>query len=251
MQRVHVWDLPVRLFHWLLVAGFCGAFAIAEFTDDDGPLFVLHMVLGLLVGLMTVLRVVWGLVGTRYARFREFTFQPKRLMGYFKGLLTRSNESYVGHNPATSYAALVIFAAALGLTASGLLMALGNAKQLKELHEVFAFGLLTVGGLHVAGVALHSFRYRDRIALSMLDGKKSVAPESAITSNHLGAALVMLLTLGAATTWLLSGYDQTTGSVSLPGTSIRFGAESDEKGDRQMHTGKRSARAHKVGHDDD
>jgi cytochrome b len=227
----------------LLAAGFFGALMIAEFTDDEGGFFALHMILGLLVGLMTVLRIVWGVVGSRYARFREFTVHPKRLFDYFKDLFTPKGERYVGHNPATSFAALSIFVAVLGLVASGGLMALGRGDDLKELHEVFAFGMLAVVGLHVIGVMLHTFRHRDQIVLSMLDGKKSVAPEFAIPSSHLGASIVALLSLSVAAVWLLSGYDPRTGRVNLPGTSVSFGTESDETSS-QPHEKKRSSETH-------
>lgn len=245
MHRVLVWDLPVRLFHWLLAVGVCAAFAIAETADDNGVLFVWHMIIGLLLALVTVLRLVWGAVGARYARFREFSFQPRALFEYFKGLLApTSRRHHVGHNPATSYAAIAIFLAVLGLSGSGLLMASGNGGELEEVHEILAFGLVALAGLHVVGVALHSIRHRDKIAWSMIDGKKLAAPESGIPSSHVGAALGGLLCVVAATAWLLAGYDGRMGRVVLPGTEITVGAESDKKGGRQKQLGERSFEHH-------
>jgi cytochrome b len=76
MPRVLIWDLPTRMFHWLLTIGFFISAAISVTADDDNPLFSVHMIVGIVLGVMVLLRIVWGFVGTRHARFTSFLFSP-------------------------------------------------------------------------------------------------------------------------------------------------------------------------------
>lgn len=64
MPRVLIWDLPTRIFHWLLTIGFFVTAAISLAADDDSPLFSAHMILGIVLGVMVILRIMWGFVGT-------------------------------------------------------------------------------------------------------------------------------------------------------------------------------------------
>jgi cytochrome b len=238
-----VWDAPVRLVHLLLIVGFSGAYAIAE-TSDDGPLFSLHMVLGLLLVVVVLFRVVWGIVGTRHARFGAFAWSPRALLSYLSGVATGRGSPRVGHNPATSYATLAILLLLLGIGATGLLMTTGGGEALEEVHEVLVVALLVVAVLHVAGVIVHTLRYRDDIVLSMIDGKKAIATKADATRSAWGASVV-LLGLAAGTIGLgLAGYDAATGVVVIPGTGWRLGesegdhakdGEHDEKRDHGEH----------------
>lgn len=231
MDRVLVWDIPVRLYHWLLVAGFAAAFAIAEGADDDGAFFVVHMVIGLGVGLLTILRIIWGLIGSRYARFSGFAFRPQALIAYFRSLFAPAGAVAPGHNPATSYAAVGMFAACLGLAASGLALALGGGDGAEGLHEFCGAAMLGLGAVHVAGVVIHTLRYRDGIALSMLDGRKQVPADSAIASKQMVPGLVGLGVLAITLGWLFAGYDPATGRVTPPGTALTLAGEGDKVGE--------------------
>ena len=71
-NRILVWDLPTRAFHWLLAAAFVGTIGIALVANDDSPLFQTHMLLGLIAVFLLVLRMKWGVVDTLYARFGSF-----------------------------------------------------------------------------------------------------------------------------------------------------------------------------------
>jgi cytochrome b len=93
-DRVKVWDGFVRIAHWLLVAGFF----VAYFTEDD--LLPVHVWAGYLVGLIVLLRVVWGFVGPDYARFSTFAYGPVKAVRYLFGLMRRHGERYLGHSPA-------------------------------------------------------------------------------------------------------------------------------------------------------
>lgn len=217
-----VWDAPVRLAHVLLIAAFSGAYAIAE-TSDDGPLFSLHMVLGLTLVVVVLFRLVWGIVGTRHARFAAFEWSPRALASYLSGVVTGRGSPRAGHNPATSYVAAAVAVLVLGIGATGVLMTSTAGEALEDVHEVFVLALLVVAISHVVGVALHTLRHRDDLVLSMVDGKKAIATEADATRTAWGAALV-LLGLAVGTAGLgLAGYDAATGTVVIPGIGWRLG----------------------------
>jgi len=98
-RRVLVWDLPTRILHWLLAGSFTGAFAIAMLVRHRSPAFPLHMLLGAVTALVVVLRVLWGFVGSRYARFRSFAFGPGAVLGYLRGLVTGAGRGARGAQP--------------------------------------------------------------------------------------------------------------------------------------------------------
>src|SRR5581483_3604771 len=104
--KVLVWDVPTRVFHWLLALSFVGAFATAESERYRD----VHVLLGYTVAGLIAFRLAWGLVGTRYARFRAFAFGPRRVLTYVKSLFGRAPQHYVGHNPAGSVAIYALLA---------------------------------------------------------------------------------------------------------------------------------------------
>jgi cytochrome b len=229
MRRTLVWDLPVRLLHWLFAAAFVASFALAESGDDD-PRFALHMALGLLVGLIAALRVAWGLFGTAHARFTGFALAPSGLLRYVRGLFGAPAPAPLGHNPASSYATLAMLAFALGLAVSGVALARGN-EGAKELHELCAAGLLLVSVAHVLGVIWHHLRHRDGIALSILDGKKRGAPDSVSVARRGSVALSFAAVIAAAGGLLWSGYDDAAGTLEIPGVGWTLGEAEDEDDD--------------------
>ena len=102
--RILVWDLPLRVFHWLLALSFAGAFLTAEaerFRD-------VHVVLGYTFLGLLAFRLVWGVAGSRYARFRSFLYGPRAVITYLQSLVARRPIHYVGHNPAGSWAIYAI-----------------------------------------------------------------------------------------------------------------------------------------------
>ena len=101
-SRILVWDLPTRLFHWFVTVGLVACFAFAEFSGEHSPGFMIHMILGIVLGLMVAMRVVWGFVGSRYALFDSFLFSPAKVLSYIRGAFTGQERQYVGHNPGSS-----------------------------------------------------------------------------------------------------------------------------------------------------
>ena len=248
MKRILIWDIPTRLFHWLLAGSFIAAFAIANLIDDDSPTFVVHMLLGLIMLFMVVLRVVWGFVGTRYARFASFLFGPGAILEYIQGTITGRGKRHVGHNPGSSVAIYLILALTVGLAATGLLHSSGG-EVVEELHEALAWAFVIVVGVHVAGVIWHTLRHRENLTLSMVDGHKQGEASHGIASAHPIAGLVFLLLVGGWSWQLVSGYDAATGQVALPltGQTLQLG----EGGEGQREGGKHEKHDNDDDDDDD
>ena len=224
MDRILTWDIPTRLFHWLFAGSFVGAFVIAEVAGDDSAAFPLHMLLGGVLALLVVLRVVWGLVGSRWARFGSFAFGPGAVLDYLRGALTGTAPRYAGHNPGTAWAVGAMLAIGLGLAVTGAMMGTGG-EVFEELHELLAWSMVAVVVGHLAGLALHTVRHRENIGLSMVTGRKLGAPADAIPRAHAFAGLALLGLTGAWAYGLVDGYDAATGSVTLPviGTTLQLG----------------------------
>jgi cytochrome b len=187
--KVLVWDLPTRVCHWLLALSFAGAYLTAE----SERLRDVHVMLGYTMAGLVAFRLVWGVVGTRYARFASFAYGPRQVLSYLKSLFTRSPQHYLGHNPAGSWAVYAL----LGLTA--LTAAAGYATYndvgghaMEEVHEALANGLLALVLVHIAGVAASSLRHGENLVRAMITGYKPGVAGAGIRYRHriVGAMLV-------------------------------------------------------------
>lgn len=233
-SKTTVYDWPTRIFHWLFALLFLAAYLIAETVDHENPLFSLHIMAGLTIGFILILRMVWGFVGTTYARFSSFELNPKKLLGYLKDAVITKTKSYAGHNPASSYAALVMFICAAGLAATGIMMTSGSESDFfEETHELLANIFLITVIAHIGGLIFHYIRHRDSLWSSMFDGKKSAIPEkSGITdSKRLSGVLFLLLTL-TWTGYLYSQYNSANQKLDLFGRELSLGEEEHESGSR-------------------
>lgn len=251
MKKTKVYDLPTRLFHWLFAGLFLGAFAIAKLTDDESALFSQHMLLGLLLTFLTLLRLAWGIVGSRYARFTSFPLNPLRLCAYFRDILSSKGKQYVAHNPASAWAALVMMALALGLGTTGYLMATGYKETYEDLHELLANAFIFVVIAHVAGILLHQFRHRDGIGLSMIHGKKVCDTEGeGISISHRFVALGLAGLMGVFAFHIYKNYDASRATTNLFGVTLQLGEnEGDENGNESK--GERAENGNEKEDDDD
>ena len=229
-MRFLVWDLPVRLFHWLLVAGLFGAVIIVYGFGDHSPQFPYHALFGLTIVLMVVLRIIWGIAGTRYAKFSSFLYGPGKVIGYLKDVFTNGSTSYTGHNPGSSWAIYIMLICILMLGITGYRMGQG-AKGVKDFHEFFATLLLVTVGAHILGIIVHTIRKKENITASMIHGKKEVEEKDSIPSaKPIIAILFVLITLA----WgygVFSNYNAATGVAKLPviGTSLQIGEDEKEE----------------------
>jgi cytochrome b len=170
--RVFVWDLPVRLFHWMLAASFAGAFLTAESERYRD----VHVALGSTVVGLVAFRLLWAFVGTRYARLSSFAFGPRAVVGYLKSLLMFSPLHYVGHNPAGSWViyALVLLALVTGASGYATYSDIGG-HRLEEFHEDAANVMLTLVLVHIGGVVVSSLLHRENLVKAMITGYKRVS----------------------------------------------------------------------------
>lgn len=224
MKSVLIWDLPTRLFHWLLSGGFVIAALIALLLGEDSPLFPYHAIVGLIITLMVCLRILWGVGGTRYARFASFIFGPLAVMEYMKGTLVGGGKRYIGHNPGSALAIFALLGLVLALAFTGIMMGQGN-ESAKELHEILAWVTVSIVVVHVLGVAFHTFRHRENITMSMIHGKKDSDPSNAISSAKPIFAVAFLAVTAAWGGSLIYNYNPATQTTSLPliGTVLELG----------------------------
>ena len=230
MSTVRVYDLPTRVFHWCFAALFVGAYGIASLVDDESSRFAWHMLAGMALGVAVLLRLLWGLVGTRHARWSDLTLDPRQLAGYLKGVVAGGGRRWIGHNPASSWAALTMMVLALALGASGVSMATGVAPEwVEEAHELMANLFLAVVLLHLAGLAVHVLRHRDALPLSMLSGRKRDLPAGTreVPARGMAAALALALLAGTGVQ-LLRHYDPANGTVDLFGARLVLGENGEE-----------------------
>jgi cytochrome b len=248
MRNHLVYDLPVRLFHWVFAGLFATAYVIAS-TAEDSPLFPWHMLAGLTLVLAVVARVMWGLVGTRHSRFSSFLLNPADLFRYLKGLFSGGNAAVAGHNPASSWVAVVLMLLALGLGATGYLMtSSGDPESYEEIHELLANTFLVVVILHIGGIILHSLRHRDGFALSMVDGRKQgVAAADAIQGSRPGIGALFLVIVAVFAVHAVRNYDAGSQSLNLFGATLQLGEQEGREAG-----GKSEAGDHEGGdHDED
>jgi cytochrome b len=202
-----VWDPLVRFGHWALVAAFAVAYLSAE--EEAGGPDLLHVWGGYVVGVLVVLRVVWGFVGPRHARFSDFVRSPIVALAYFIDLLYGRGRRYVGHSPAGG-AMVIALLVCLAATVTTGLMAYGeqgkgplaelvadasaNANEvghraiaetrgeqtestISELHSLIANITVALVVAHIFGVAVASFVHKENLVLAMITGRKRRARE--------------------------------------------------------------------------
>jgi cytochrome b len=197
-RTVKVWDPLVRVFHW----GVAGAFALAFATAEE--LNGVHVNVGYVILALVAARLLWGLVGTRHARFASFVKGPRTVLRYLKDMVLLRAPATVGHNPA---AAVMIVALLIALAATGvtglMLHGAGNAAgplaglmapygvledPLEDVHEFFAGLTLGLVGFHVAGVLFSSLLHRENLIRAMITGRKRVQRDEAEAARMAEAA---------------------------------------------------------------
>lgn len=183
-QHVKVWDGFVRFFHWSLVLSFIAAYLTFEFGMQET-----HAILGYFITGLIFCRVVWGFAGSKYARFHDFIYGPKKVIDYLKSLPSAHPEHYLGHNPAGGMMVMALLAMLTVITISGLVILgaiefdgplagiLHNlsdeaAYAFREIHELSINAILALLGLHVAGVILASVQHKESLVKAMLTGYK-------------------------------------------------------------------------------
>lgn len=199
--RVAVWDLPLRLFHWTLVAAIAVAFLSSE---EDSALNEWHVLSGWVAAVLILFRLAWGFIGGEHSRFSDF-IRPSGIAHHVSGLLRGEREPSLGHNPLGAVAVLVL----LALTAVTVWTGAFGGEAAEELHEVIAWVLLAMVAVHVVAVIAMSIIERENLARAMVTGDKPAA-------RHPGArdarapgpvALIVGAAIIAATSYFIVQYD--------------------------------------------
>jgi cytochrome b len=205
-----VWDWPVRLFHWSLVAALIGAYV----TNKLGATyFGLHLFFGYTTIALVVFRVVWGFIGTRHARFEHFVERPLGVLRYVSALGRGRRTHYVGHNPLGALMVLALLSlfgaqAVFGLFGDDEILNAGPLAALvskdvsllfTSLHRRLFYVILGAVALHIGAVLVHVVFRREPLIQAMIHGGKPgdlVAPEEAIKSSNGLRALLLITSIG-------------------------------------------------------
>lgn len=224
-----IWDLPTRLFHAAFAVSILAAFALGKFSSEHSALFALHMFFGAMAGVLLIWRIVWGIIGTRHAKFSALVFSPARVIEYFVSVLKGKGQYFAGHNPGSSLSIWAMFLLAAVSVLSGLSMGF-MGERFEEVHEVATALLIAAAAFHVAGVVLASVMHRESYLGSMIHGRKTASESEAIPSSARGAGLALFLFAAASMTYIGQGFDPGTASFTAPGTSfsVQFGEGEEE-----------------------
>ena len=200
-RKVRVWDPLVRVFHWSLVTAVAVAWLSAEELDT------VHEIAGYVVAGLVAFRLIWGLVGSRYARFAQFIKGPGATLAYLRDMRHTRERRYLGHNPAGAAMIVALLLTLSGTAFTGWLLEdesrvamlpsmpaivapawadeaaykpengaqAKSGGPVKEVHETLANLMLLLVALHVGGVVLASFRHHENLARSMVTGNKRAA----------------------------------------------------------------------------
>ncbi|WP_420430527.1 cytochrome b/b6 domain-containing protein [Kordiimonas sp.] len=217
IQKVKVWDAPVRVFHWLLVIAFAFS-AFSAFQDKFGIYADIHLYAGLSVLSLVVWRLMWGFVGSDTARFSQFVKGPKTTIEYTKTAFDSVPYRSTGHNPLGAVSVvlmllLLLVQAALGLYATDAMFFEGPfshtissrlSEDLTEVHEWTGYTLLGLIGLHILVVALYGLVRRVNLIGPMITGWSRHAEQPLKMTNAIfGFALLFLV--GGAVWWWVFG----------------------------------------------
>ncbi|OWW18242.1 cytochrome b/b6 domain-containing protein [Noviherbaspirillum denitrificans] len=222
-RDILVWDLPVRLFHWLMVLCFAGTYLTAESERWR----LVHVTLGYTMAGLVVFRLLWGIVGTRYARFSNFVRGPAAIARYARSMLRGKPEHYTGHNPAGAVAIVALLVLALFVTASGW----GTYNEIagdwvEEMHEAAANIMLLIVAIHIAGVVIGSWLHKENLVRAMVSGRKTGSREGGIRSAwRTVAALMLVAVLGF---WWLQWQGAPPGGLIGPQARAESSAHDDD-----------------------
>jgi cytochrome b len=216
MKTVAVWDLPVRVFHWLLVAFFLGLWVSGKTGELD-----IHMKMGMAVLSMLLFRLLWGFVGSSTARFSHFVAGPSGALDYLRTVREGRPWMGLGHNPLGGWSVMALLTVLLVQGSAGLFtsddiftdgplawtVSSATVKQLSAVHRLGSKLLLVLVALHVGAVVFYLMAKGENLVRPMLTGRKAVPPEQAGEAAGLrfGSPWLALALLAAAAVVVFGG----------------------------------------------
>lgn len=168
---ITVWDKTVRLLHWSLVV----AIALAWSSTLVWAPTALHEPAGYLAGFIVMLRLLWGFIGSRHARFRQFIHSPARVWRYLQQLTAHCEPRYLGHNPLGGWMVILLLTTVMITALSGWLFTTDRfwgIAWVQQLHAASAWVLLALIAVHIGGVVFTSIRQRENLISAMFSGRK-------------------------------------------------------------------------------
>jgi len=215
-KHVLIWDLPLRIFHWLFA---CTVIASWYTSDQDNDLIELHMQLGYFALGLLIFRVLWGFVGTKHSLFSSFIPTPKRLVSYIKNMSNSRIESSVGHNPLGSLMVilmilLISLQAISGLFINDDVFSSGPyyesvSKDIEKImvflhHNVFDFMIGAII-LHLVAIGYYVRIKKQSLILPMITGKKAGKINNTLEIKHskLWTALLVVIVAAVFVYWLV------------------------------------------------
>ena len=168
-ERIYVWDIFVRIFHWSLVS----CVLINYFVIDDGE--TVHEWIGYAASALVAARIVWGFIGSRHARFADFFPTPRRLLHHVRTLMRGERDAHPGHNPAGALMMLALITLVLGLGLTGFLQTTDRfwgEEWLQETHALLGDALMALAALHVIAAIVMSRLERTNLVAAMITGVK-------------------------------------------------------------------------------
>jgi cytochrome b len=201
-KQVLVWDLPVRVFHWLLVICFAGAW----FSAESEKYQLIHYAFGYTAGVLVLFRIVWGFLGTRYARFYDFIKGPKTVIHHLKHIFSAHEEHYLGHNPAGSIIMVVLMFVVLANVMTGYWNVKGLYETVNESwHEGLANITLVLISIHVLAAIVMSYLSKKNLVKSMVTGKKLGQSVDGITSQQNVVGIILFVSILVCFILILNG----------------------------------------------
>jgi len=239
VRQVAIWDLPTRVFHWLLVVAVALSYATG---GEEGRWFTVHVLSGYAVAALLAFRLVWGFIGSRHSRFADFVYGWRRVRDYAGALLRRKHPHFVGHNPLGGWMVVTMIVVLAGSVVTGLvagepgeaagpllgvLMAPSSGEAVAEVHEVLGNLVLALAVIHIAALFLDWTLTGENLIPAMVHGDKTLDEDAAAqeppTAGR-GRGLALALAIGG----LLAVAIQQTDFASLAGSGEA--AEHDGRG---------------------
>lgn len=207
-KSIRVWDWPIRLFHWLLVALFILSWVSAEI---GGNAMQAHLWSGYAVLGLVLFRIVWGVVGSDTARFAHFMRGPSAVLAYSRNWFQPSYRAALGHNPLGGWSVAALLLALAFQALSGLfsnddianegplyhLVSKGTSDLISRAHSGAFDLLLALVMLHLLAIVLYRVWHGENLLKPMLTGDK-VVNESALTPKQSSSWLALILALVVA-----------------------------------------------------
>lgn len=214
-RQIKVWDLPLRVFHWVLLLLVIASF-VSEWTDNLDR----HATIGFCVLALLLFRLVWGFVGGTHARFANFVRGPSAVLAYLGSLVgKRPGTFHAGHNPVGALSVLALLLSLLLQAVTGLFTTTDEmfegplskfvssslSETLTTIHRFNSNVLLALVGLHVVAILFYRFVKRENLVSAMFSGRKEV-PGSAQAEDARGGsvfAAVVILAVAAVVVWYM------------------------------------------------